>query len=354
MEPDPMDALISPRRRSFVTALGAASLLAACGDSRPRAPVQHFGGPAMGSNYTVKLAGGTAAALATRAADTVREALAFVEARMSTWLADSELSRFNRHASPAPFGFSADTFAVLALAQRVARETAGAFDATVAPAVNAWGFGPGRAHRVVHADERGLLKSRIGHDRLALDDATRSATKAHPGVALDFSGIAKGYAVDRAAAALDALGIDRYMVEAGGEVRTRGLNADGTPWRIGIEQPDAMPPRPYFVVPLADLSLATSGDYRIFFEQDGRRFSHEIDPASGAPIDHALASASVAASDCAYADAMATALMVMGPERARAFAAAHGIAAYFIVRDATKLVPHASPAFAKLGGTTLS
>ena len=349
-----MDALLSPRRRTFVTALGAASLLAACGDSRPRAAAQQFGGPTMGSSYTVKLAGGVDATLASRAADAVREALAVVEARMSTWLADSELSRFNRYAATRPFGFSADTYAVVALAQRVARETAGAFDATVAPAVNAWGFGPGRAHRIVDADERGLLAQRIGHHRLALDAATRSVTKAHPGLALDFSGIAKGYAVDRAAAALDALGLDRYMVEAGGEVRTRGLNADGTPWRIAIEQPDAMPPRPHFVVPLAGLSLATSGDYRIFFEQDGKRFSHEIDPASGAPVDHALASASVAASDCAYADAMATALMVMGPHRAAAFATEHGVAAYFIVRDGAKLVSSASPAFARLGGARIS
>ena len=349
-----MDALISPRRRSFVTALGAASLLAACGDTRPRAGAAAFGGNAMGSTWTVKLAGPVDEALAARAQDAVREALAVVEARMSTWLADSELSRFNRHASTAPFGFSADTYAVVTLAQRVARETRGAFDATVAPAVDAWGFGPGRAHRIVADEERSHLVQRIGHARLALDDATRSAAKAHPGLALDFSGIAKGHAVDRAAGALEDLGLERYMVEAGGEVRTRGHNAEGVPWRIGIELPDAVPSRPHFVVPLAGLSLATSGDYRIYFERDGRRFSHEIDPASGAPVDNALASASVAAPGCAYADAMATALMVMGPERAHAFATEHGIAAYFIVRDGAALVPSASPAFARLGGTRLA
>lgn len=349
-----MDALISPRRRSLVTALGAASLLAACGDTRPRAPAATFGGNAMGSTWTVKLAGPLDQALAARAQVAVREALAVVEARMSTWLADSELSRFNRHASTAPFGFSADTWSVVALAQRVARETGGAFDATVAPAVDAWGFGPGRAHRVVADDERARLAQRIGHARLALDEATRSATKAHPGLALDFSGVAKGHAVDRAAAALETVGIERYMVEAGGEVRTRGHNAEGAPWRIGIERPDAVPSRPYFVVPLAGLALATSGDYRIFFERDGRRFSHEIDPASGAPAHNALASASVVAADCGYADAMATALMVMGPERARAFAAERDIAAYFIVRDGAALLPFASPAFAKLGGQRIA
>jgi thiamine biosynthesis lipoprotein len=216
--------------------------------------------------------------------------------------------------------------------------------------VDAWGFGPARAHRVVAADERHRLASRIGHQLLSLDDATRSARKARDGVALDFSGIAKGHGVDRAAAALDAIGIGRYMVEAGGEVRTRGDNAAGEPWQIAIEQPDAMPQRPYFVVPLAGVSLATSGDYRIWFERDGRRYSHEIDPASGAPAEHALASASVVAPSCAYADAMATALFVMGPERAPAFARDHALAAYFIVRDGSRLHAHASPAFAALGG----
>ncbi|HEX4882867.1 MAG TPA: FAD:protein FMN transferase, partial [Casimicrobiaceae bacterium] len=196
-----MDALISPRRRTFVTALGAASLLAACGEQRSGGAALAFGGPAMGSSYTVKLAGRVDDALAARARDAVREALAVVESAMSTWLADSELSRFNRHASTRPFGFSAETFAVVALAQQVARQTGGAFDATVAPAVDAWGFGPGREHRVVAEEERGRIARRIGHAQLVLDDATRSAAKAHPGVALDFSGIAKGYAVDRAAAA---------------------------------------------------------------------------------------------------------------------------------------------------------
>ena len=354
MDDKRMDALISPRRRTLVTALGAASLLAACGESRPRGAATGFRGPAMGSSYTVKLAGPVDAGLASRAQEAVREALSVVEARMSTWLDDSEVSRFNRHASAAPFGFSAETYAVLALARQVSHETGGAFDATVAPAVDAWGFGPGRQHRIVGSDERGRLAPRIGHAHLALDDATRSASKARGDVTLDFSGIAKGYAVDRAAAALDALGIERYMVEAGGEVRTRGLNAEGQPWRIAIEQPDAVPSRPHFVVPMAGLSLATSGDYRIFFEQDGRRFSHEIDPSSGAPVEHALASVSIAAPSCAYADAMATALFVMGPQRGPAFAAERNVAAYFIVREGGSLRPFASPAFARLGGTRLA
>jgi thiamine biosynthesis lipoprotein len=191
----------------------------------------------------------------------------------------------------------------------------------------------------------------VGWRGLALDSAARTVAKRTPAIAVDFSAIAKGYAVDVAARALDALGHERYMVEAGGEVRTRGMNPEGQPWQIGIERPDAPAPRPHFVVPLEGLALATSGDYRIFFEADGRRYCHEIDPSSGVPIAHRLASVSVVSADCAYADAMATALIVLGPERGYALAVEREVAAYFILRMRDgSLRDFASPAFAALGG----
>ena len=142
------------------------------------------------------------------------------------------------------------------------------------------------------------------------------------------------------------------MVEAGGEVRTRGRNAEGRPWQIAIERPDAMPQRAHFIVPLSGLSMATSGDYRIYFERGGRRYSHEIDPGTGQPIRHGLASVSVVAPECGYADAMATALIVLGPEKGYALAAARNIAAHFIVREPDgALRDRQTPAFAALGGT---
>jgi len=350
-----MDALISPRRRSLVAGLASASLLAACGERRSlqTTPAFEFRGPAMGSTYTVKIAGQVP--LAPEAAhEAVHEALAAVEGLMSHYRPESELSRLNRAAGGVPFALSADTFAVLALSQDVARETSGAFDVTVAPLVDAWGFGPSRAQRVVAEPERRALLARVGQDKLRVDAGTRTAIKSGDDVAADLSAIAKGYGVDRAARALDALGVANYMVEAGGEVRTRGRNAEGAPWQIAIEAPDAVPQRPWFVVPLSDRSLATSGDYRIYFEQDGRRYCHEIDPGEGRPIDHGLASVSVVASDCARADAEATALMVMGETRGAAFAAERGIAAYFIVRDGPRLRARATPAFAALGGRRIA
>ena len=271
---------------------------------------------------------------------------------MSTYDTDSELSRFNRHAATTPFALSADTMAVFALGRDVSAATDGAFDITVAPVVDAWGFGPDKTPRVLTAAEIGHFEARVGWWMLALDTHAGTAAKAHADVRADLSGIAKGFAVDQAARALDALGITDYMIEAGGEVRTRGRNADDRPWQIAIELPDAMPQRPHLIVPLDGQSMATSGDYRIYFERDGQRYCHEIDPGTGRPIANGLASVSVVAPACGYADAMATALIVLGPEKGYALAVAQNIAAHFIVRATDgRLVDLSTPAFAALGAT---
>ena len=350
-----MDALLSPRRRTVLQALGAAALVAACGErhgASANAPVE-FGGPTMGTWFTAKIAGARIGEIGVAAArDAVAGALDAVVANMSTYLPDSELSRFNRHAGGAPFALSADTLAVFALAQQVSAVSDGAFDITIAPLVDAWGFGPSKARRVVAEAEVTSLAAHVGWRRIAVDAAAGMATKSDAGVRADLSGIAKGFAVDQAARALDALGVADYMVEAGGEVRTRGKNAEGRPWQIAIERPDATPQRPHFIVPLSGLSMATSGDYRIYFEEGGRRYSHEIDPGTGQPIRHGLASVSVVAPECGYADAMATALIVLGPEKGYALAAARNIAAHFIVRAPDgALRDRQTPAFAALGGT---
>jgi thiamine biosynthesis lipoprotein len=186
-------------------------------------------------------------------------------------------------------------------------------------------------------------------DALALDPRSGTVTRRAP-VLANLSGIAKGYGVDRAALALDTLGFSDYMVEVGGEIRTRGRNGSGQPWQLAIERPDAMPQQALLVVPLQGRSLATSGDYRNFFMHEGRRYSHEIDPVSAAPVAHALASVSVVADDCTLADAWSTALFVLGPEHGLAAATGHGLAAYFIVRRSDgSFVEISTPAFAALG-----
>jgi thiamine biosynthesis lipoprotein len=349
-----MDALISPRRRTLLQAIGAAAVVAGCGDYRAvtGAPAHEFRGPTMGGSYTLKIADPRASAASAAAArDAADAALEAVEAAMSAFRADSELSRFNAHASSAPYALSGETFAVFALAREVSAATDGAFDITVAPAVDAWGFGPDGNRRVPAAEDIAPLAPRIGWPMLALDADARAVAKARPDLRADLSGIAKGFGVDQAARALDAMGVTEYMIEAGGEVRTRGRNAAREPWQIGIERPDAVPPRAHFVVPLSGQSIATSGDYRIWFERDGRRYCHEIDPRTRMPIPPGLASVSVVAPECGYADAMATALMVLGTDEGFAFAQANGIAAHFIVRTAgAGFRDLATDAFARLGG----
>lgn len=351
-----VDGLLSPRRRQVLQGLGAALLVAGCGErGGPANPAWSFGGATMGSTYSVKVAGAGLSPAALEAARTaVAQALDGVVVRMSSFRDDSDVARVNRRHDGTPVTVAPETFAVLALAQQVAAQSAGAFDITVAPAVDAWGFGPSHAHRVLPDTESGELRTRIGWQQLALDAATSSVRKAAPGLAIDLSGIAKGYAVDLAARSLTDLGIANFMVEAGGEVRTHGRNASGAPWQIAIERPDAMPQRPQRVVPLSGLAMATSGDYRNYFERDGVRYCHEMDPVTGRPVRHALASVSVVAGTCGAADAWATALMVAGPEHGLALAEAHNLAAHFMVREPTGLREFSTPAFAALGARPLA
>ena len=352
-----MHTLLSPRRRTLLKALGAATLASAgCTDPRSGPGVRPrefaFGGPTMGTHYTTKIAAPRLTPTAQAAArEAVRLALETVNLRMSTYLPDSELTRLNRHADDAPFALSPDTLAVFELAQRVSERSGGAFDVTVGPVVDAWGFGPSKLNQVPPDEALRALGARIGYQMLAVDTRAGSVAKARPDVRADLSGIAKGFAVDQAARALEALGFGDYLIEAGGEVRTRGLNAHDEPWRIGIERPDALPPQVHCIVPLSGRSMATSGDYRIYFAQAGQRYSHEIDPRTSAPIRHGLASATVVAPECGFADAMATALIVLGPEQGLALAEREALAAYFIVRERDGgFSERQSSAFAALGG----
>jgi thiamine biosynthesis lipoprotein len=345
-----MDALISPRRRTLLLgALGTAAL-AACQRPAPSTAGGrlHLGGETMGSAFNVKL--DPAGHSAERVAEAVRAALQSVDARMSRFRPESELNAFNGAPAGVPVPLSSELFAVFAAGQDVSRWSDGAFDVTVAPAVETWGFGVNKQTRVPAAEQVVAQRAKVDWRAMQLDAAQQTATKARQGLQADLGGIAKGYGVDVAARALEALGVAHYMIEVGGEVRTKGVNGAGEPWQIGIEQPDAMPQRARHVVPLSGRAMATSGDYRLYFEQDGRRYSHEIDPATAVPIAHRLCSVTVVADDCMRADAIATALIVLGPERAFALAESAGVAAQFIERVAPgRFADRMTAAFAALG-----
>lgn len=306
-----------------------------------------FGGLSMGTSYTVKIRAPKLSDAALEAAHgAVDAALAKVVARMSHYDSDSELSRLNHQPLGRALPVSDALQQVLQAAQAVQLASAGAFDVTLGEAVDAWGFGPGKPTQRIPGQSRlQALRRAPGKNPLHLDAQAGTVIRLAP-VSVNLSGIAKGFGVDQAARALERLDIGDYMIELGGEIRTRGRNAQGRPWQLAIELPDAMPQRALRVLPLDGKALATSGDYRNYFMHAGRRYTHEIDPASGAPVQHALASVSVVADDCMQADAWSTALFVLGPERGYAVAQQQGLAAHFVVRDGGRgLRERQTPAF---------
>ncbi|MGE5339554.1 MAG: FAD:protein FMN transferase [Gemmatimonadota bacterium] len=345
-----MDVLLSRRRRALLAGAVGAAALAAWNRSAPTGAL-HMSGETMGTSYNVKIAGHRIDDEARSALhEAVHAAFDRVNRGMSLYRADSELARFNRQQADTAFAMSSEMFDVFAAAMSVSELTGGAFDVTVAPLVASWGFGPDRRQAIPSPDALRAQRAAVDFRALRLDAAERTVTKSRLPLTADLNGIAKGYGVDLAARALEVRGIDNYLVEAGGEVRARGVNADGRPWQIGIEQPDSVPQRARYISPVVNGAVATSGDYRIFIERDGRRYCHEIDPVRGTPIEHGLASVSVVASDCVRADALATALIVLGLEHGYALAESRGIAAYFIQRRDGGLQDRMTTAFAALGG----
>jgi len=292
--------------------------------------VHEFGGRTMGTTWSVRL---VASVRLQRdpVARAIQQELATVVAQMSTWDADSALSRFNR-AEPGSWHVLPDEFhAVLGCARDVAERSDGAFDPTAGALVDAWGFGPVPRGAMPPAAHLTLVRAQAGWRRLDLDPVRRALLQ--PGrLALDLSAIAKGYGVDQVARRLRALGLDSHLVEVGGELRGSGVKPDGRPWWVKLEHPDAEAGAAPVLLALHGLSVATSGDYRRWFEQDGVRYSHTIDPRDGLPIRHGLAAVTVIHPECMQADAWSTALGVLGPIAGPALASRLGLAARFVVR----------------------
>jgi thiamine biosynthesis lipoprotein len=317
-----------------------------------------FGGPVFGSTYRVKLA-----APYPKLADLkvrVEGRLAEIDQLLSTYKPDSELSRWNRDGGTKFRKISRELFDNLEIATEVSRRTGGAYDVTVGPLVNLWGFGPEARPETVPSEQAiTKAKRRTGFDRLAFKRQGKEfwANKLSAEISVDLSSVAKGYAVDEIAALLDRAKTPGYMVEIGGEVRVRGPAPEGQKgWRLGIERPLPGARQLYRVVELKSGSLATSGTYRNFFVRNGQRFSHTIDPRTGRPIRHRLVSVSVVMGDCAAADAWATAFMVTGAEEGMKLAQKYGIAALFLsapegaeeLSPDTQLVEQSSPKFEKM------
>ncbi len=276
--------------------------------------------------------------------------LSGLNAAMSTWIAESEVSRFNNSDSTDWFPVSEGTAEVVELAQRVSRSSGGAFDITVKPLVELWNFGAGRGEFVI--PDRGeidrVLRS-TGYLNLEVRTSPPALRKKVPALQIDLSGIAKGYAVDLVAQRLREAGLQGWFVDIGGEVSVWGTRPDGKPWRVGIEKPLDNARDVEAVVVLRNQCMATSGDYRNFAIVDGKRYSHTISPATGWPAESEIASVSVVAGDCGTADAVATALLAAGEEQFEAISQRLDVESYAILRNGDGSFRHLqTPGFAAL------
>lgn len=291
-------------------------------------------GQTMGSTWSVVLGKKPAGADPAVLQQLLQQQLDTINKQMSTYDPASEVSRFNDTSSTGWFPVSGETALVVELALEISRLSDGAFDITVGPLVELWGFGP-KPRREKRPSESEIAAARrlVGHRHLQVRRSPAALRKDIPGLRIDLSAIAKGYAADKLAEVLAAKGIDDMLVEVGGELLIRGKNPEGKLWRIAVEKPQAGERGVEKVLRLTDTAVATSGNYRNFFVEDGQRYGHTIDPVKGWPVRHRLASVTVLAATAARADALATALMAMGDQRAVEFCRRQGIAAYLLLHQ---------------------
>jgi thiamine biosynthesis lipoprotein len=292
-------------------------------------------GATMGTSYSVTIDAELSGAERGRVRAAVEERLDRVNRLMSTYDTASELSRFNRLRDTQPVRASAELIEVLAMAHEVSRRSNGALDVTVAPLVVAWGFGPGSGIEgplggQPSPETLARLAERVGYAKIVVDRVAGTVAKTHQETAVDLSAIAKGYGVEAVADALDQLGLSSFLVELGGELRAVGQRRDGRPWRVGVERPDDGAPGVAATIALTDEGIATSGDYRDYYERDGVRYAHIIDPRTGRPIAVQRLSVTVVHASTAMADAWATALTVLGADEGYELARREGLAALFV------------------------
>ncbi|WPL11819.1 MULTISPECIES: FAD:protein FMN transferase [Thiorhodovibrio] len=333
--------------------LVAALSLCACG-APDQAQVLELQGRTMGTSYSVQIAQPPADVDRDALQQAITGELERINAEMSTYDPASDLSRFNRSKANDWFPVPSELARVVVEAQRVSRLSDGDFDVTVGRLVNLWGFGPERPpERVPTPAAIAKTLDETGYAKLAVRTDPPALRKTVPGLYVDLSAIAKGYAVDRLAEILSDRGFRDYLVEVGGELRGAGQHPE-RPWRVAIERPESSARAVFRVVRLNNVAMATSGDYRNFFEQDGKLYSHTINPHTGRPVDHLLASVSVLDESCMRADALATALLVLGPEDGLALAEQQGIAAFLIERLESGYQAHMSSAFERIAGASES
>ncbi|MGK2904802.1 MAG: FAD:protein FMN transferase [Desulfuromonadales bacterium] len=321
-------------------------ILPACCEQDKVNKTIHLSGQTMGTTWSIAVLPGQDGIEAAALRQQLQKRLDLINHLMSTYAPDSELSRFNNHTGTDWFTISDETARVIELSLEISHLTAGAFDVSIGPLVELWGFGAAARGDKIPSDEQvsaGL--ARVGYEKIRLRRDPAAVRKLSPELRIDLSAIAKGYAVDALGEILQQHGLRNYLVEIGGELRVSGQRGEGSPWQIAIEKPLESTREIATILPLTDTALATSGNYRNFYREDGQRYTHILDPSTGRPARHKLASVTVLDKTCARADALATALMVMGEDKGRQFCETHQIAAYFLLHDNDSIAVYTSSAF---------
>ncbi len=319
--------------------------LLSCG--RSGADLHILTGPTMGTVYTVKYLAPARAVDDSEVRGVIDQILVRLTHEFSTYDPASELSKLNAAAAEEWLPVSPEMFEVMRIALEFNQLSGGAFDMTVGPLVALWGFGSTvpKQDRVPAEAEIAAALRLVGADQIELRKEPPAVKKKQGKVSIDLNALVPGYAADQIAARLEQFGIRHYLVDLGGEFKLKGHNQDGEPWAIAIEQPQTGERGAALVLKLTGKGLSTSGDYRNFFELDGQRYSHEIDPRSGRPIRHNLASVTVIAGSAMQANGLATALLVLGPEAGFSLAESQNIAAVFILRSGQQWTQRSTRAF---------
>ncbi|AZG72449.1 FAD:protein FMN transferase [Shewanella livingstonensis] len=316
-------------------------LVSAC--STPE-PIISLSGSTMGTTYHIKVVINDKLPEAQLLQAEIDMALEVVNDQMSTYRSDSELSKFNQLQVQQSVNVSADTIKVIEEGIRLYHETDGALDITLGPVVNLWGFGPDKRPTTIPTQAQiDAAKAKMGIKELTINGLM--LTKHNADLYVDLSSIAKGFGVDKIASILNKYQVSGYLVEIGGELNIKGTKADNTPWRVAVEQPTSAGQAVQQVIEPGTMSLATSGDYRNFYQENGERFSHLIDPRNGYPIKHQLASATVLHSSCMTADGYATAMMVLGTQASLALAKEKNLAIMLIEKQEQGYQVYYSDAF---------
>ncbi len=321
------------------------ALLAGC---EHRDSIERISGPTMGSSYTVQYVRKAGGPTPGQVQQEVEAILQGIDQRFSTYRSDSLVGQFNQLPANRCQAMPADVLQLVRVGEQLSRQSDGAFDLTVEPLLDLWGFGPqAREEKVPDARRLAQVRERVGYTHLRIEGQQLCKDA---GVEVDFNSIAAGHAVDLIVARMQALGVESFLVEATGELKAMGRKPDGSAWRIALELPRDDLQIAQQVLPLEGYGVSTSGDYRNYFEENGQRYSHTFDARLGTPVAHALAAVTVLAPTALMADGYSTLLLILGPEQGWRFAVEHRIAAVFVSRVEGGFVSRATPAFNSIAG----